>query len=865
MLDEMYLQILDMSKTASAVIILVLAARLLLRRAPKIFSYALWAVVLLRLLCPVSMESPVSLVPRVEPTVQDYALLDEPISAAGAAEAAYRAVGDLLNGGIGIQHVRTTEPQESGASTRIISTDWRTVWLLFGQYVWITGASVMLACSFVSYIKIRRKLRVTVPLRDNIRIADDITSPFVIGLFRPKIYLPCSLSEEEQKYILLHEQHHIRRGDHIVKALAFAALCIHWFNPLVWLAFVLACRDMEMSCDEAVIRSLGEDIRAEYSASLLTLATGRRIIGGTPLAFGEGDPGARIRNLAKWRKPAAGVILYAVIVCGAAAVCLLGERTSEEAILFGAGYSDPVTLYTTAEEYRLTYDEFVFFLASDGTLHRGMREDGAWTPIGKMEPYTLSENELEEYTAYTAGWRRKYRLGTITESYILRLPGGVSGGNDFYLLFRTSRGDTLLGFGWEDVNERWSGLSDDTSLFWLYRIKPAAGYIHRVGKFSSAYPFDSVSVFGMAVPDEAKTELISLLDSHTKTRFPVGLDDPGPLSMSVEIHCLDGSFYMLHHQYYSGFSFTRGREDPYRSILTWYSGDGDHRAWRIEEDFDGAFREWYDSVIPRFADAIHIDTTLRMMPTDADIDGVFDNYLYLTRDGMKYRYEEAGLGTALQADGLTRGELLASFTESAFDSRTEWKIYAVKEYPSLHCVIAVPDTGEASLYVYSPAKAVDPERLAEVIASGMVMMEDGDVTSGQEIWQSFCEKTQRGKTAAVQVAQYYTLDPEKCDETYYEAYKEDYPSLYVQELTYDGALYTLRWTEQDTQYVRHYRYLMKYEGTIASYQSSKSPRDYTRYVLTNDNTVSWDDIMRGMASSRLSDYIDHFSIYTDIE
>lgn len=348
MLDELYLQILDMSKAASIVILLVLAVRFLLRRAPKIFSYALWALVLIRLLCPFSVESAVSLIPRMEPAVQDYALLDEPISPAGAAGAAYRAVGDMLNGGIGIQHVRTTEPQENGASTQVISTDWRTVWLLFGQYVWLTGIVGMLAYAAVSYGKLRRRLRVRVNLRENIFIADDIDTPFVLELIRPKIFLPCTLSEEEQTYILLHEQHHIRRGDHIIKLLAFGALCLHWFNPLVWLAFALACRDMEMSCDEAVIRTLGADIRAEYSASLLSLATGRRILGGIPLAFGEGDPGARIRNLARWRKPAAGVILSAVMICAAAAVCLSGERSSDEPILFGAEYSVPETLYATA-------------------------------------------------------------------------------------------------------------------------------------------------------------------------------------------------------------------------------------------------------------------------------------------------------------------------------------------------------------------------------------------------------------------------------------------------------------------------------------------------------------------------------------
>jgi len=324
MLNAIYMQVLDMSRTACVVIPAVLLARLMLKKAPKAFSYALWAVVLFRLLCPVSPEAPVSIVPELPPVSQSYPLAGEPISLPGAGEAAYRAIGDALNGGLGVQHIRTTERDEAGM-TKYVTTDWWSVWLLFGRYVWILGVAAMLLYSAVSYRRLRRKLAVVVPLRDNICLADDIRSPFVIGLLHPKIYLPCDLEEREQEYIILHEQYHIRRLDHIFKALAFLALALHWFNPLVWLAFVLAGKDMEMSCDEAVVRRLGGDVRADYSASLLTLATGRRIIAGTPLAFGEGDTGSRIKNLAGWRKPALRVILVSVSVCAVLAVCLLTD------------------------------------------------------------------------------------------------------------------------------------------------------------------------------------------------------------------------------------------------------------------------------------------------------------------------------------------------------------------------------------------------------------------------------------------------------------------------------------------------------------------------------------------------------------
>ena len=332
MLDSIYMEVLDMSKTASIVILVVILARLLLKKAPKVFSYALWVVVLFRLLCPVTFEAPVSIVPEMSSVSQGYTLSEESISVFGAGEAAYQAIGDALNGGLGIQHIRTTEKTETGM-TKYVTTDWWSVWILFGQYVWMAGVAGMLIYSAVSYLKIRKKLSVIVPLRDNIFIADDIKSPFVVGLFRPRIYLPCNLGDKEQEYIILHEQHHIKRLDHIMKALAFLALAIHWFNPLVWVAFILAGKDMEMSCDEAVIRKAGGDIRADYSASLLTLATGRRIIAGTPLAFGEGDTKGRIRNLANWRKPAFWVVLVAVAACVVLAVCLLTNPNSSSRVL----------------------------------------------------------------------------------------------------------------------------------------------------------------------------------------------------------------------------------------------------------------------------------------------------------------------------------------------------------------------------------------------------------------------------------------------------------------------------------------------------------------------------------------------------
>ena len=315
----------NMSLTASVVILAVLAVRLLLRRAPKVFTYALWAVVLFRLLCPVSVTSAVSLLgalgaPAQERTQRTSAVEYVPadIMIRGTAPAVTQLPQPPLPAETG-GAVSDAPADTAPAAVPAMSFN-EPVFIL--TLIWLAGMVLLLAYSLVSLLRLRRRLVGAVQLEDNIYLADHIPSPFVMGLFRPKIYLPSILTETERGYILRHEQYHLRRRDHLVKFLSFLALCIHWFNPLVWAAFILSGKDMEMSCDEAVVRELGEDIRADYSASLLSLATGRRIVAGMPLAFGEGDTGSRIRNLLNWRRPRPWVMAVCAVVCvGLIALC----------------------------------------------------------------------------------------------------------------------------------------------------------------------------------------------------------------------------------------------------------------------------------------------------------------------------------------------------------------------------------------------------------------------------------------------------------------------------------------------------------------------------------------------------------------
>ena len=324
MITDLFMKILDLSITASVVILLVMLARVCLKKVPRVISYALWAVVLFRLLCPVTLELPVSAVPEIEPVKDSYALADIQVSSEEAGAAAYRAVANQFSDfpGASRQLIPIAKPDSVG-KTVYVNMKWTDIAVIFGKYVWLLGMAAMVVYSVISYWKLRRKMAVRIRLEEGVFICDDIGSPFVMGIVRPTVYLPSGIDPKERSYILAHERHHIRRMDPLWKLLAYAALTLHWFNPLVWVAFILACKDMEVSCDEAVIRQMGSEVRAEYAASLATMATGKRIIAGTPLAFAEGDPKSRIRNLAKWKKPVVWVVVMSVILSVVLAGCLL--------------------------------------------------------------------------------------------------------------------------------------------------------------------------------------------------------------------------------------------------------------------------------------------------------------------------------------------------------------------------------------------------------------------------------------------------------------------------------------------------------------------------------------------------------------
>lgn len=376
-------RVLNMSLTGSIVIAVVLLARLLLRRAPKIYSYMLWAVVLFRLLCPISLSAGLSVLKPLPVTTTQ-----------GLSTVTYRPVESVIpaSGELGQEVARPESAETVKAKTGAQV-------MTLAAAAWLTVGGALAGCSLVQYIVLRRKLREAVPYRGEVYLSDSIATPFVMGVIAPKIYLPSDTPIAERRFIIAHERHHLHRGDPLWKLLGYLALCVHWFNPLVWLAFFLGGKDMEMSCDEAVLNRLGEDIRADYSQALLRLATHKRLIAGMPLAFGEGETKGRVRNMARWRRPKVWVSGICAVLCLVVlAVCALNPQKSD---------STPMGAVVTTEKPLNIRAEASALSAVVGSYEPGTaitileRKDG-WGRTDRgwifMDYVTLSENAISGIT-----------------------------------------------------------------------------------------------------------------------------------------------------------------------------------------------------------------------------------------------------------------------------------------------------------------------------------------------------------------------------------------------------------------------------------------------------------------------------------
>ncbi len=524
---------LDMSLTAAYVIVAILLIRLLLKKAPKKYSYALWLVAAFRLICPVSIESAFSL----------FNLKFDLGKTTGVTlrDVPEHSISDYIPP---VQNVTVTPPTVTPdiipsptpgfvenlpvvPSAPAVTEPTITLMGVLA-IIWCVGIAALLAYSIFTYIKLKRQMSTAVLLEGNIRQASGIRSPFILGFIRPQIYIPYHLSEGELSYVLAHERYHLKRGDHIIKPLAFLILVLHWFNPLVWLAFHLMVKDMEMSCDEKVL-SQDESIRKDYSSTLLSFAAGRSFPAPSPLSFGEGSVKSRIKNVLNWKKPALWLTVAAIIIC-------------------------------------------IAVIAICGTNPR-----------------------------------------------------------------------VLI------------SMSDVSSVY----------------------------AKGEAVSANAKAELITLINEHSKTVYRKAPESVGFADSRAVINCADGSSYTVHHWYCSGFSFNPAHygEDDYYTILSRLDADGKvEKSWKMEYDFDDQFLSWlevhsvaniypFDSAFTlsenifkrdnavtlpiETADTIRLESD-RGLYADAELLGTFEQWSIVESNWDNYLTGASGTWTAYNAKELRR-------------------------------------------------------------------------------------------------------------------------------------------------------------------------------------------------------------------
>lgn len=365
-MENVFLKLLNMSITASWLVLAVVVLRLLLKKAPKWINTVLWAFVGFRLVCPFSFESIFSLIPSTETVPADIVYSSSP-----AIHSGIPALNSTLNPII--SQAFAPDVTYSANPLQIITA--------VASVIWIIGIVAMILYAVISYARLNKKVREGVVLNDNIWLCDRIDTPFILGIFRPHIFLPSSMNEADMEYVIAHEKAHLKRNDHWWKPIGFLLLTVYWFNPVMWFAYILLCRDIELACDEKVIKEMGTEIKKPYSEALINCSVPRKSIAACPLAFGETGVKGRIKAVLNYKKPAFWVILIAVVSCIVVAVCFLtnpvGSNGIVERIVNENGYtitnqekievtlsipkaSLPESIYSE-EGYEFTNDEVIAY------------------------------------------------------------------------------------------------------------------------------------------------------------------------------------------------------------------------------------------------------------------------------------------------------------------------------------------------------------------------------------------------------------------------------------------------------------------------------------------------------------------------
>lgn len=493
-MEAVFIRLLNMSITASWLILAVIALRFLLKKAPKSVLLILWALVGLRLVLPFSPESVLSLIPSAETVRPDILYAEAPTIHSGI-YAFNTHVNPVISESLAPSAADSLNPMQIVASVASV--------------VWTVGMALLVLYCVISYVGLCRKVAEAVPLRDNLWQSENVASPFVLGLFRPRIYLPFGMGEESMAYVVAHENEHISRRDHWIKPIGFLLLVIYWFNPLIWLAYILLCRDIELACDERVIKKMSADDRKAYSKALLSCSVGRRSIAVCPLAFGEVGVKQRIINVLNYKKPAFWIIIAALVSCVVVAVCFLtnpkdGEPFDSEP--FGQSYEVAEIVYT-APQYSFTYTPETAPLYTLTVDHQLMiledKDSSNWLYAGVFLEEHLSPLVFDDYfknfdSSSWIGWPYGPERLRLDIQKAWRLDVSDDPNHVFYLLLQLNSGDVYLTYGYEEGSS--------------YAKADAGSLIRWVFKLVATVSENGVSAAEIA--DALDTDSVTLFDSQ---------------------------------------------------------------------------------------------------------------------------------------------------------------------------------------------------------------------------------------------------------------------------------------------------------------------------------------------------------------
>ena len=415
---DVMIKLFNLSISALWLIFAVIILRIILKKAPKHINLIMWAFVGFRLICPFNFESMLSLIPSAEVIPSNIQA-----SSAPSINTGINAVNDIVN------------PAISSIAEKPYTIGYSPIDMILklSFIAWICGIVVMLVYSAISYLKLHRTVRTSIRYNENIYLCDNIRSPFILGIVRPRIYLPSDINANQINPVIAHEKAHISRLDHIMKAVGFMVLSVHWFNPLAWVAYSLFCRDIEYACDEKVIKTMESEEKKTYSEALLSLSISKRNLAACPLAFGEVGVKNRIKSVLSYKKPTLWIIIISVIALAGVAIGFM--TTPKNDSIDGYHYIDKYfyedvigaeRANTELRDYRYRIGEDMIITRFDGD------GTGNSTVLGVLVKENINDHELDLILATLPS---KYSKNQITETYAT---SGPYTNKNIFIRFRNS-------------------------------------------------------------------------------------------------------------------------------------------------------------------------------------------------------------------------------------------------------------------------------------------------------------------------------------------------------------------------------------------------------------------------------------------